>query len=253
MQPDQPAADNSPNPTVSTGSNGNGSKRKLLLLGGGLVVLILIVIAVIVLAGGKSTPTDSTTTTKNGKTYVSNADTSNVAIKGIVLDASLASGYAQQSLKASDLASLKSTVASAGLSDYLSITGETEYGTTQQDGGDLVDIYWGTTGKSYDAASYVSKYNAYEKVVAAKTDSSVTLTTADAASVKLQTSSGKSYTVPCNLVTETFSGDTPFYQITCEGRLPGTNGFISYSTISQDQTEVQTALNKFVAGSKIEL
>lgn len=254
MQPDQPQS--SPEPTVPNTpsepapSPSSGSKKRLFtgIVAG--VIVVLLVIGALVWANYLSNKKPAnTTTTKNGKTYISNANTDGATIKGVVLDTSLRSGYKEQSAQVSDINALKKQVKDEGLTDQLTITGSVAYGTTQNVGGNAVIIDWGTTGSAYNKNSYNAAYNAYAIKTYQQAGASVKITSLSPLNVK--TTSGKIYSLPCALMQVAGDGTTQ-YSVTCQGTLGSSKAFVSYGTISDTQAEAQSVLTTFVGGSKIE-
>lgn len=245
-------APESPNPDPATMPPAGASKSKKAWLIPAIVVLIvLIMFGLVLLSHGKHTA-NNTTTTKNGKTYVSNANDKNAAIKGVELDASLKSGYVQRSLTASDLATVQKQISDSGLADMVTANGETEYGTTQQNGGDAVSIFWGTTSSKYNAAVFKDKLSAYADSLYQKSGGSATNTTGQP--IVVYTTTGAKYTLPCvDTTVNSSDGSAPLYSILCQGTLGSSHAYISYSSVADDHATAATALDTFVKGSKIEL
>lgn len=254
MQPDQPQSSPEPTapntPSEPVASPSSGSKKKLFTGIAAGVIIVLLIIGGLVWANHSSHKKPAnTTTTKDGKTYISNADTHGAAIKGIVLDASLRSGYKEQSAQVSDINALKKQVKDEGLADQLTITGSVAYGTTKNVGGNAVIIDWGTTGPAYNQSSYNAAYNAYALKTYQQAGATVKITSLPPLSVK--TTSGKTYSLPCSLMQVTGGGTTQ-YSVTCQGTLGSSKAFVSYGTIADTQAEAQSVLATFVGGSKIE-
>lgn len=223
-------------------------KKPVLLITTLVILIVLISVGAVVLTGGKSPKKTASTLTPQTST-VSGSDAKAV-VKGLQVDESLKSTYTLQSSQATDLDKIKKQLSDQGLANFLTVDGTASYGTLSQQGGNAVVVYWGTVGSDYSSASYNTKYQAFATKSYQALGAVTTFDTLPDITVK--TTTNHSYNLPCMLTSIT-SQNIHQYVPNCQGTLGASKAFVNYSTISGTKSEAQSALNAFVAGTKIEL